>query len=238
MSIADRITRAKSDLNEVYNAGIEQGKQDEKDAFWNSYQNYGNRTNYDYAFCVKGNSDINIIWNENNFNPIYNMQPTSAMYMFAGMGNFDLVDKFKKSNITVDFSNCSSLAYCFANSQLTHIGYVPFKIYTLNNVFDGCTHLHTIDEIAFRNNTSTVMSNAFRNCTSLANLKASGTIPISISFQYSPLLTLESLQSIINALKDYSETGSTYTLTLHTDAKAKLTEADIAIITQKGWTLA
>ena len=238
MSIADRITRAKSDLNEVYNAGIEQGKQDEKDAFWNSYQNYGNRKNYDYAFYVKDSSGINIIWNENNFNPIYDIQPSSALHMFDGMGNFDLVKKLEELNVILDFSNCNGLSYCFANSQLTHIGYVPFKTYALNNVFSDCTHLHTIDEIAFRNGTSTVMSSAFKNFTSLANLKATGTISISIDFQYSPLLTLESLQSIINALKDYSETGSTYTLTLHTDAKAKLTEADIAIITQKGWTLA
>jgi hypothetical protein len=44
--------------------------------------------------------------------------------------------------------------------------------------------------------------------------------------------------SIINALKDYSGSGTTYKLTLHAIAKTRLSEADIAIATQKGWTIA
>ena len=41
-----------------------------------------------------------------------------------------------------------------------------------------------------------------------------------------------------NVLKNYNGTGTTNTLTLHADAKSKLTETDIANITQKGWTIA
>jgi hypothetical protein len=43
--------------------------------------------------------------------------------------------------------------------------------------------------------------------------------------------------SIINALKDYSGTSETRTLTLHAWAKARLSESDIATATQKGWTI-
>lgn len=78
----------------------------------------------------------------------------------------------------------------------------------------------------------------FYNAKKLENITIEGTIATDISFATSPLLTKDSIISIINALKDYSGTTTTYTLTLHADSKAKLTETDIATITQKGWTLA
>lgn len=50
-------------------------------------------------------------------------------------------------------------------------------------------------------------------------------------------LNRESLRAIINGLADMSE-YSPQTLQLHANAKAKLTEEDIAIATNKGWTIA
>ena len=53
-------------------------------------------------------------------------------------------------------------------------------------------------------------------------------------------LTLASLRSILNALKDYSEdtSGTTWTVTLGAANIAKLTEADLLLVEQKGWVLA
>ena len=44
--------------------------------------------------------------------------------------------------------------------------------------------------------------------------------------------------SILNCLKDYKDSGTTYTVTLGATNLAKLTDAEKAIATQKGWTLA
>ena len=68
-----------------------------------------------------------------------------------------------------------------------------------------------------------------------------GKIGMSVTFSACSKLTYESLMGeygIINALLDLTGTGKTATLTLHADSKAKLTDSDIATITQKGWTLA
>ncbi|MBQ9096942.1 MAG: hypothetical protein IJY55_00920, partial [Clostridia bacterium] len=51
-------------------------------------------------------------------------------------------------------------------------------------------------------------------------------------------LTFDSLVSIILALKDYSGTSTTKTVTLGATNLAKLTDSEKAIATQKGWTLA
>ena len=52
------------------------------------------------------------------------------------------------------------------------------------------------------------------------------------------LLSRDSLLSIINILKDYSDTGTSQTLTIGETALARLTDDDISIATNKGWTLA
>ena len=52
------------------------------------------------------------------------------------------------------------------------------------------------------------------------------------------LLSRDSLLSIINILKDYSGTGTSQTLTIGETALARLTDDDISIATNKGWTLA
>lgn len=50
-------------------------------------------------------------------------------------------------------------------------------------------------------------------------------------------LTVESLLSLLNALKDYSGTGTTKTLRLSSASIGKLTDAQKAIAINKGWTL-
>lgn len=63
------------------------------------------------------------------------------------------------------------------------------------------------------------------------------TIKISINFSPSPLLTKESIQSIIDGLADLTD-SDTQTLTLRATVGAKLTDEQKATITAKNWTLA
>ena len=223
-----------TDIPKVYEAG----KKSQHDEFWDNFQDYGNRICYRYGFSGHG-------WNEENFKPKYKIIPVgNADGMFCEFGRspssvsdmFDyrlVKDKIDLSQvksgvgifansifnyIDVDLSNATSLWGCFRNDWR--------RIYTTHiklKVSERCTEFSAIFGYQY-------------DLTDLIFVEGS-VIARSISVS-SPNLTHESLMSIINALKDYSGTTSTYTLTLHADAKAKLTESDIATITQKGWTLA
>ena len=79
-------------------------------------------------------------------------------------------------------------------------------------------------------------SNSFIGCYYLANLTINGVIGGSINLKDSNLLSAESIQGVIDCLKDL--TGATaQTLTFHKDVGAKLTDAQKATITAKNWTL-
>ena len=96
--------------------------------------------------------------------------------------------------------------------------------------------LETIDKIIVAGFSG--CSNAFTNCTALKNITFEGTIGNSISFASSPLLTTESIDSIINALQDL--TGATSkTLTVHADVYDRMVaDGKDALVTAKNWSLA
>ncbi len=101
--------------------------------------------------------------------------------------------------------------------------------------FRDCINLISIlGKMDISSSTNTL--HAFLNCKNLVDVEfKEGSIPVSISFLYSPLLSFASIQSIIDGL---APVETAQTLTLHTDVKAKLTEEQIATITSKNWTLA
>lgn len=78
----------------------------------------------------------------------------------------------------------------------------------------------------------------FYNCSSLEEVRfPRESIVANLQLNQSPMLSAESIQNIIDSLKDL--TGSTSsTIRLHYDVKDKLTEAQISAITSKNWTLA
>ena len=101
-------------------------------------------------------------------------------------------------------------------------------------VCSKCPKLVEIEEYVV--NEKARFTQVFDNCTSLTTIKMSGTIGNAIAFPQSSLLSAQSVQSVIDCLKDL--TGQTaQTLTFHADVGAKLTEAQKATITAKNWTL-
>ena len=78
------------------------------------------------------------------------------------------------------------------------------------------------------------MSGMFGGCTNLTNF-ASCVFRKSIDFSTCAKLSHDSLMSIINNL---AEVTNTQKLTLGTTNKTKLTINEIAIATEKGWTVA
>lgn len=224
-------------ISEVYEAG----KKSEYDRFWDIYQNYGNRTNYTTAFGS--------CWNKELFKPKYDIRPTSAYYMFYN--NIGAVidlgecaeDYFEELGIVLDYSKATYAHYGVAALHAKRFKKLDFSSATsLIGLFyshnqSNTNSVEVIDEFV-SSEITTYSNDTFGQAIFLREIRFSGVIAKNISFNNCSELTKESLDSIISVLKDFSGTTTTATLTLHATAKAKLTEADIAIATQKGWTIA
>lgn len=216
------------DTEEAYNQGFEEGKKSQYDEFWTNYQNEGNRKNYIRGFCGIG-------WNDSTFKPKYKIQPTGNIeQMFANSMITDI------SDCDIDFSKATTFNNFMQSSQMVTVGEINTTgANSLSSIFRHASYLTTIKKLILKDDGSQTFSDAFYNTQTLTNItEIIGEIGKNISFNYSPKLTKDSVMIIVNALKDYSGTTTTATLTLHATTKALLTENDIAIITQKGWTLA
>lgn len=200
------------------------------DTFWDAFQQNCEKTDYAYAFAGSG-------WNDTTFKPKYNItEKTRAEGMFAYSEITDLKGILDELGITIDigYSNnsCNFLAY----SKITRCPTIDVRnsIY-IDYICRGATELEEITILNLRKSYN-LANNGFTGCAKLKTLIVTGTIG-SLSLKDSPLLSNESVQSVIDALYDYTnETANT--LSLHADVKATLTEEQLASITQKNWTVA
>ena len=223
-------------VDEVYKAG--------RGSFWDSFQLKGSRT--DYASAFQG---YNSYWDENNFYPKYDLVCVGdASKMFyawengKGTQNMDLKQRLEECGVVLDTSRATSLTSAFNYCKITVIPTIDMSSLTgdaAKQIFAnswGATH--TIEKVIVNENVTP--NNWFLNAEGLENITFEGVLGKTMNISSCTKLTHESIMSILNVLKDYSEdtSGTTYTLTLGTTNLAKLTDAEKAIATQKGWTLA
>lgn len=230
MSISDKLLTIAENEQRVYDAG----KQAEYDALWDSIQDYGKRTSYNFAFSGD-------MWTPETFKPKYPIQPTTCFHIFAYWGKHNTrTERFDFRGLPIDFSKSTSLINGFFDNKIIEaVGEVNvISSDNLTGIFSGATVLHTIEKFVLKPNGSNTFANAFLSCEKLENITFEGVIGNDISFGNSPLLTKESLMSILNHLKDFRGTNTTRTCTLGTTNLAKLTDAEKAIGTEKGWSLA
>lgn len=224
-TVEDRLETVQIASDGGYDRGYAEGVQAEYDRFWDVYQQNGERTNYENAFYGVG-------WTDETYKPKYIPKPTGApTRMFENtrvtkidMTNLDATGMstggtsgFSSNYIKyleMDIPNCTSLA-----SSLYYMrGLKTLKLHNMNRCLLGALiHAFLLEDVEF---TGTFGGQYFEAVSS-------------------NLLTYESLQNIIAAAYDYGTNpdGQAHRIGLHKDAKAKLTEADIAKLTQKGWTL-
>ena len=221
-----QIAELQQDVAEAFEAG----KKSEYDLFWDVYQSnygidnpemFGKRTNYAHAFSGYG-------WDDTTYKPKYPIIPTNAEYMFAfSRISYADIDFSRCTNVndilsyaygmlvfTIDVSNCknTTIARCFRHSALHTLDLTTDETIAYNGIFTSTTKLTNLTI------TGTIGQNGFnvKDCTKL---------------------THDSLMSIINALKDYSGSEQTYTITLGTTNLDKLSTEEKAIAQGKGWTL-
>lgn len=227
MSIAEKLTAVAENVPKVFNAG----QNAEYDRFWDEYQ----KSSY-YVFRFAGNG-----WNDKTFNPKHNIIAIgSAEGMFRQTKVTDLKGKLESCGVTLDLSNVTTATNLFGYADV--LTTVPkINLSSIGNkstyLFASDTKLQTIEELTI-SEAVTFSSNSFSNCTALTRLIMVGTLATNgLDLHWSTLLDRESLLSVLNVLQDKTSVGGTWTVTLGSENLAKLTDAEKAIATQKGWTL-
>lgn len=179
----------------------------------------------------------------------------NAGYMFYMCENLKTIDLslFDIKNLTDTnnmFNGCKVLEEVkfgnFANSKIEKMG----------NMFKSCNGLITVDLSNFDMSNVVSVSSMFASATALTNLKGfrnlgKGYVEQAISNNYKlnlgnqSKLTYTSLMNILNNIYDLYITydvangGTLYSqqITLSSSSKSKLTADEIAIATNKGWTV-
>lgn len=219
-------------ISEVYDSGYSKAESD----FWDRVQNKGERTFYEYGFYYWQGAEY--------IRPKYKVVPNSSSrntQIFRHCENLKKLEAkyfdfsaFKPTEATGTSSNYYTVADCPALQEIEDIGIQAGGYY---GTFAMCRQLENIAIMRCVKGGSYALP--FNSCSALKNITIEGEIGKNFTIADSPLLTIESLRSIISALYDFVGNGetTTQTLTLHATAKARLTEDDIKTITDKGWTL-
>ena len=94
--------------------GYDDGRRDEYAAFWDVYQDKGNRVNYQYAFAERG-------WTDETFKPKYDIilglgyTGTSA---FRACGVTDIAAALERQGVRLDTTLCGYMQNMFQDQQM------------------------------------------------------------------------------------------------------------------------
>lgn len=208
---------------------FEAGKKAQYDAFWDATQDYGNRTEYRYAFMGTGWKDC--------FVPKYDIKPRNAECMFWNSTIPNIEEAFRNSGIAFDTSNCINGFRLFANTSTEVIPQLDLTSGGYWCEVVANSEVRVIRKIILNDKGDANTGAFFHGANKLEEVRFEGVIPAyAINLQACANLSNESVQSIIDHLKDLTG-ATTQTLTFHKDVGARLTEAQKATITAKNWTL-
>lgn len=156
-------------------------------------------------------------------------KPFSCREMFNGCTSLTSVPN-------MDTSYVNDMYYMFYGcSSLTTIPEIATSnVNTMERMFEGCSSLTSIPEMMASNVTNA--TDMLHRCTNLTDLGGFVGLKCTLNLSYCPKLTHDSLMAVIDKAADV--TASPATLILGANNIAKLTDAEKAIATSKGWTLA
>lgn len=177
------------------------GDNEEWNAFWDRFQDNGNRGNYSFAFMNAGNS-----WDSTNFKPKHNIimkgACNNAFYLWQHNEPTDIGAILKKQDVILDTSKAENMTNLFAYGTCI-IGSLPtIDLTSATNQTGGIFNsvmVHTIEKLIVT--TNTVYGSMFRNCYNLENIVVEGTIAQSgLDLSACTKLSADSLASFVYAL--------------------------------------
>lgn len=190
------------------------------------WSDYANTTDLSYMFnyCENLKKVPKLI--------IPNATTTANMFRYCDFSEIDMGDWNLSKATQMDnmFDNCTNLMTVNWGTFDTSSN----KKFT--SMFKGCSNLKTIPELDCTSMTTADSSynSALYGCRSLRNFGGFKGITKSVYVDTSYCLNYESLLNILNGLADGV---SGQTLTLHRDSVDQLSDDDIAIATNKGWSV-
>lgn len=220
MSINANVERAKEDYDRAYAAGAKS----EYDAFWDVFQQNGERKDYEAAFHSMG-------WTDETFKPKYPIKPVgnkAATNLFRKAKITNLSQILREQGVTLDLSGITGAnSEIFSNARsITHIPTVDLSNSTGgNHLFAYCDKLVEIEKLVLTENCEG--SQWFPNCDALEKITVEGVIAFGVSLAQSKKLNKAGITSIVNAL---STTTSGLTVTF------SKTAVDTAFATTDGGT--
>ena len=204
MSVADKLQTIVENEQKVYEAG----KQAQYDAFWDSYQDKGSRTNYQYGFAS---------WRDDLLYPKYDIVLGSGYhgaYMFYDCRCEDLTQRFEDCGVTFDTSKCGDMYQMFGAFRGKRVPRIDCSSSMTYNrgaqyLFANVYNLETVDALVLQENTS--LTGTFNNCNTVKNITIEGVIGQNLDMKTCTLLTKASIMSVVNHLSD-NKSGFTITL--------------------------
>lgn len=156
-------------------------------------------------------------------------KPISCHGMFYNCRQLTTVLPMDTSCVT---DMASMFGYCFLLTSLPEMN--TSNVTDMTYMFEECQSLTTVPPM----DTSRVsdMRGMFKTCYSLTDLGGLIGLKVNLDLSSCPKLTHESLLNVINKAADVTKAPAT--LTLGATNIAKLADAEKAIATSKGWTLA
>lgn len=244
MSLTQNIARAKTDYDEVYEAG----KQAQYDEFWDMYQANGNRTEYSTAFVGNG-------FNFDNFYPKYDIKPVgNAERMFYAWENKSLPNqtnqkgslkaRLEECGVVLDTSKVTYFSHMFNYGRFTELPTIDMtSARDTSGVFSNSWGaLEYIEKVIVIE--TTPFSNCFNYSLGIIQVIFEGTIGQNgLNLSWSTKLNKASITSIINCLST-TTSGLSVTLSLtavktafNTTDPSTCTEWQTLIGTRANWTI-
>ncbi len=202
------------DTEAIRAEGVEAGKKSEYDAFWDVYQNYGNRRSYKAAFSRPDSSGaIGCGWPDSILRPKYDLiceNDTSGMFQYNDSTNIKRA--LESAGVVLDTSRVNGLfTQMFQGCQSEELPIVDASGATsLSYAFSACVNLIALHIKVSEN---TPYNNTFSYLRKITTFTIEGTIGQNgFNVSWSPL-SKASLTSVVNALSS-TTTGLTVTLRL------------------------
>ncbi|MBE6584771.1 MAG: hypothetical protein E7649_07370 [Ruminococcaceae bacterium] len=212
-TVFDTISEISSNVPKVYEAGYAKGEKEgydagaksEYDAFWDAYQNKGDKR--EYYFCFSGTA-----WNDKTFKPKYDITMThSGIYTFAYNAVTDIAESLNGCGVSLDTSGVKNASYLFYAARTKSLPVIDLSTATnLTYAFADNGWLERIEKLVFSSNITTT-SQCFTGCKKLKDVAFEGEMISSLSMSSCEVLSADSIASLFGCLSD-SASGKKLTL--------------------------